>query len=309
MENPEEQLPDLKKTPHASQSGVKSIFLKSAFFFATFAFILWALSWSFGWIAVEKYSPDELFDKYQSSRPESRPLILVEWMRVLSQHSEKKDYLPTPLQEDKLRLDLQNLNFSENTERNLAAPLISLLGFSTQKEKTLQIFLDFSQKLPLHQGLEAQIALIFGVGRLEIWNSQVQSFLESMQKDSDASVRKSLAYILGAQKNWPRDVLKVYLIGLLNDQVEDVHWNAALSIYRLGFPDADPFLLQILQKTWEPDFANRSTITLVEEQLYSQVFATLKNTSNETLKNEVQKLAKNHPHVKLRRLALEALTD
>ncbi len=309
MEVPNSELPELKKKTYPSKFGPGLAFVEVLALSLSFLLTIVLLSWAFGWVAVEKYEPSELFEKYQSSRPEMRSEILMEWLRVLSKEEDNASSLPNNIQQSRFQSDLENLNFSNESDKRLSAPLISLMGYAQDKELSLKSLLEFSSKIPLHQGFESQIALIFSIARLGIWNEQVKNYFETAYNDTDPSIRKSVAYVLGSQKNWPPEELKTFLLPLLNDSVEEVKWNAALSAFSLGFEESKPKVLALLSEVWTQSFIDRMSISLYEEQLYKQLFLVLQKDPQKAYRAELAKISKNHPHVKLQRLALDALRD
>ena len=148
---------------------------------------------------------------------------------------------------------------------------------------------------------ELPIFLMWAIGNFENPDSakEVAPFLESKQSD----LRKTAAYVLGVLGN------KSFVSKLkrsLEDPIEDVRWNAALSLARLRDESGANVLLQML---------DRNNLSQTQQLRDSQIEPVMINAAkgftlirNPGAISVLEVVAKSDPNLKVRQAALAALT-
>ena len=191
----------------------------------------------------------------------------------------------------------------------------------------LSRFNDEDAKAALRQALkdeteeEVQIHLLWALGTVRD-SEAVDSILSFLGKES-AELRKTAAYVLGVlgqpEKSVPplrggKDSHVYTAVGgavipalgaLLHDQTQDVRWNAALSLARLG---SDTGYGELLNMT---DRSSLNAVAAVDEARAEEIIVTavkgLAMLAKPESRSILESLAKNDVSLKVRQAALDAL--
>jgi len=150
---------------------------------------------------------------------------------------------------------------------------------------------------------EVQIHLLWALGTVRD-REAVDSVLSFLGNES-AELRKTAAYVLGVLEQ-PEKAIPP-LRALLHDQVQDVRWNAALSLARLG---SDAGYGELLKMT---DRSSLNAATVMDEARTEEIMVTAVKGLALLAKPEsfsvLQSLSKNDASLKVRQAALEAISN
>jgi len=171
----------------------------------------------------------------------------------------------------------------------------------------LSRFTDDEAKAALRQALkdeteqDVQIHLLWAIGT-ERDREAVDSVLSFLGSES-AEIRKTAAYVLGVLGQPERSIPA--LGALLHDQTQDVRWNAALSLARLG---SDAGYSELLKMT---DRASLNAVAVMDEARAEEIMVTavkgLALLAKPESREILQSLSKNDASLKVRQAALDAL--
>lgn len=171
----------------------------------------------------------------------------------------------------------------------------------------LSRFEDDEAKIALRQALkdetdqEVQIHLLWALGTVRD-SEAVDSVLSFLGHDS-AELRKTAAYVLGVLGQPAKSIPA--LVALLHDQTQDVRWNAAMSLARLG---SDAGYGELLKMT---DRASLNAVAAVGQAREEEIMVTAVKGLALIAKPEslgvLQSLSKNDESLKVRQAAIEAL--
>lgn len=162
-------------------------------------------------------------------------------------------------------------------------------------------------KVALRQALkdeteqDVQIHLLWAIGTVRD-SEAIDSVLSFLGHES-AELRKTAAYVLGVLGRPEKSIPA--LGALLHDQTQDVRWNAALSLARLG---SDAGYGELLKMT---DRASLNAVAAVDEARAEEIIVTAVKGLAILAKPEsleiLRSLSKNDSSLKVRQAALEAL--
>ena len=147
---------------------------------------------------------------------------------------------------------------------------------------------------------ETRLYALWSLGKLGAEGLQ-ETVLEYLN-DPDPGMRKLSAHLLGSLD---RDKSKLGLRAALSDPVDDVKWNAALSLAKLG----DSAGIDILEMMLDRDYLgghDQMDETLKEQTIKSAVYA-IGTLRVEGLKERLTDLKDSDPNMKVRQAAIDAL--
>ena len=147
---------------------------------------------------------------------------------------------------------------------------------------------------------ETRLYALWSLGKLGTKN--VHEDLENFLSDPDPGMRKLSAHLLGSVEGGnPEIALKV----ALSDPVDDVKWNAALSLAKRG----DKAGLEVLEMMLDREYLHRHDQmdeSLKEVTIQSAIIA-IGNLHEVVLKEKLEALRDSDPSMKVRQAAIDAL--
>ena len=147
---------------------------------------------------------------------------------------------------------------------------------------------------------ETRLYALWSLGKLGAKGLQ-EKVLEYLN-DPDPGMRKLAAHLLGSLN---QEGSKLGLRAALSDPVDDVKWNAALSLAKLG----DSAGIDILELMLDRDYLSgheQMDEILKEETIKSAVYA-IGTLQVEGLKERLAELKDSDPNMKVRQAAIDAL--
>jgi HEAT repeat protein len=147
---------------------------------------------------------------------------------------------------------------------------------------------------------ETQIYAVLALGALG--DTGALATLLPLAGSSDPGLRKAVAHALGSL---PSDESRAALLRMLNDPVEDVRWNAALSLARRGDAAAAPVLLTMMDRTHMAGVTGLSGEQR-EDALLEAVRAA-RAVPDDTVRATLQRLRGSDPSLQVREAAAASL--
>ncbi len=147
---------------------------------------------------------------------------------------------------------------------------------------------------------ETRLYALWSLGKLGAEGLQ-EKVLEYLN-DPDPGMRKLAAHLLGSL-DWDRS--KLGLRAALSDPVDDVKWNAALSLAKLGDSAGIDILEMMLDRNYLSGHEQMNE-TLKEQTIKSAVYA-IGTLQVEGLKEKLTDLKDSDPNMKVRQAAIDAL--
>lgn len=147
---------------------------------------------------------------------------------------------------------------------------------------------------------ETRLYALWSLGKLGAEGLQ-EKVLEYL-KDPDPGMRKLAAHLLGSL-DWDRS--KLGLRAALSDPVDDVKWNAALSLAKLGDSAGIDILEMMLDRNYLSGHEQMNE-TLKEQTIKSAVYA-IGTLQAEGLRERLTDLKDSDPNMKVRQAAIDAL--
>ncbi len=297
-------LPRVLKPEQKTSFG--GLLLKSFLIFLGLGLLAVFISWSFGWIAVEKYSVTDLFQKIVSGRSEVKRMAAAEWARELIEVQEKGEVKgqlgPDSNQSKSLlaELEMQKSN-PQGFDAPLAGGIATILGFSQDQPLAIKGLEDFLESYDLSSSIEPYIYSIVSLARLNSYASKsLELFLKASQH-SDFALRKAAAFALGNPLHPESPIhpsAQARLRELLEDSVEDVRTNAAIALAQRGDLSAKPVLEQIVG-----EIENGKDPSLEQFQRDVEVFRAMGKLKDRALLDRLKVISMTHPNLKLRQAA------
>jgi HEAT repeat protein len=147
---------------------------------------------------------------------------------------------------------------------------------------------------------ETQIYAILALGALG--DPGALGTLLPLAGSSDPGLRKAVAHALGSL---PSDESRAALVRMLSDPMEDVRWNAALSLARRGDAAAAPVLLTMLDRTHMAGVAGLTGEQREDAML--EAVRVARAVPDETLRAALSRLRSSDPSLQVREAAAAAL--
>lgn len=302
-------LPELLKSRPPNR--FVSLFLRSALLFVGIVMVAFAVSWSFGWVAFDQLSGEELFQQVMTGRKEIRSVAAMEWVKTLQIHSEQGEtervalLRPSDTQLDAMLWELKNFQQAREPNPPLIAAIASLAGFSEARLFVQQALREFLASLGSDQLPEARIAAMLSLLKMNLAlglksHDDVKLYV-SQVNHPDSSVRKAVAFSLGefARKQAEPEWVEL-LVNFLMDPVEDVRWNAAFALARLKDMRALPVVRGLYDRMEQLSAYDLSRSDLM---VFEESFRATLELRDESSRKRLEKIASTHPNLKLRQLA------
>jgi hypothetical protein len=305
-------LPELKKS--RPKPKFWTLFLGSLGVVVSFALLAAFVAFSFGYIATESASRDELERRVLSGSQSVSRLAALEWQRQLlhSGSDPQNSWRPSP----STALSLQRLltNPPPGLEKDSAylgslATLLSMTegGAPTGLDEVFWSLLGDEDFPP-----DAKVFVISGLYQLGMSSSDyLVRLLPEYSAHPEPAIRKLVGFGLSkVQKLTLDESLPAPIQALLADPVDDVRWNTALSLLRLGRRESAPVLLEFLETLSKAGVADLNPVKLESAAV---VFAELLPRSDwpELAPHLalLQTIRRSHPSLRLRQSAIEALKE
>jgi hypothetical protein len=295
-------LPEVRKTARQTRFAASLLWVLGlgAGMLATAFFV----SWSFGLVAFENVDARELFRRVSDGRSDVRRGAALEWARRLQASEERKgaaeeELRPTALEVQRLSLDFASAP-PEGADLVRLAGLASVLGHS-RSALAGDALCRFLEVVPMDTGIEAQVHALLALRRL---GRSCPPVWERMAVQTDRSVRKAAALALGATT----DLEPVSaLLALLRDAEADVRWNAAFSLAAQKNPAARETVRSLLAEVEAAARGEGPVVDALRLELFGAALRAALQLEDDELKQRVETVAKSHPNVKVRGLALSLL--
>ena len=147
---------------------------------------------------------------------------------------------------------------------------------------------------------ETRLYALWSLGKLG--TEGVHEDLENFLNDPDPGMRKLSAHLLGSVKGGNPEIA---LKAALSDPVDDVKWNAALSLAKRG----DRAGIEILEMMLDREYLHRheQMDELLKETTIQSAIIAIGNLHEVLLREKIEKLRDSDPSMKVRQAAIEAL--
>ena len=323
-------LPEVRKKD--VKEAFSSIFLKSALFLGLIVALGFGVQRFFSWAAFEGASPEELFTKSLDGRTDVKRMAAAEWVRLLQDADvnarvrELETLRPTSAQVAKLGSLLSRWAASCQAEEvPWLGSLITVLGYSPPQAGAEPLLRSLLSAIgPTSPCESLDVMGLASLARLGANSAEDLGLFQNAALDSDSSRRKIAAFGLGAflktSQTAPegsplppdaRETSKQRLEALLQDNVEDVRWNAAFALAGAGQAEAVPVLRDLLVRAERTGQAEPGSepLTATLFAVYRESFRAVARLHDEALRGELQKLSESHANVKLRQAAKEAFSE
>ena len=293
------------------------------------------------WLAYDDLKASDLFQKTFDGRRDTRRMAAVEWYRKLNVAYQKDpeafDVLHplAPRLEQQERICRYSLSAANDktteAESGLSqdiayqSAIIGLLGFSFFKNPAadcLWNILDLRSSVTL-QGRALMSLAVLSIQVPPSRNDMFVTFVRS----PDASLRKVSAFAAGIllKSKDSRNQVEPSLLELLSDYDSDVRWNAAFAFARWGTKQGQQVFEEIV---WYAENINKNGMLVSSSQeknlreltggsqnltaprlnALEQAFALMVPLEFSELNKKLSVIAQNHPHLKVRLAAKNALT-
>ncbi len=278
------------------------IFILSAFLF-----------WSFFDFSLGSQTPRiEISSRIRSASESKKKQLLMEWLSHLEAVNQEtnKSWLPNSAE----HLDLIRLAHDEKAqfkEDNASVSVIALHVASWGDEffETKKI----DELLESTQSSSSKLALGIYLARQRqktLLRANEKDFALQMAQDLDISVRKVAAKVL--ENCFDQNDCQGALSTLMSDPNDEIKWNAALSVLRLGKAkiiseslkeSALKQLKSLSERVFDPSKDNTFLSRFDEGALrlfLNDLFRVLQVYEGENFKNQLQEIQNSHPNLRLR---------
>lgn len=273
------------------------------------------IMWGMGWLATESMPPRELYARSLDGSQELKRMAATEWARQLHRAAELKqakklDFLrPDPSMT--LRLSEVLLQQSRSGSEPPSDPLYlsalaTVLGFAPPESRpqVAQRLVESLSQLE-ESMLDLQVYVVMALARLGV--GPVPELYERAGA-GDSALRKVVAYALGVLERSPLSVqAQDALIGLSEDSVEDVRWNAAFALARHGNRAGYEIIQELLENADKSDRSRDEVLSTDDLLVYQEALSSAMLLGDPELVRKVEKMAQTHPNLKLRQAAKESL--
>ncbi len=201
----------------------------------------------FGKLAQQELTPQEYLEKIRSGGTHKRWQAAYELSRHLARGNVGKDRIQF---EKEIRELFKNSKLNEQVLRRY---LLIALGQVGSKDSISML----EEVVQNDVNTETQIYALLALARIGL--PRAQPVVAKQVESEDPGLRKAAAFALGFVGS-PKDIET--LKKLLDDNVKDVRWNAALGLAKLGSSAGEHELLQLL----EPEYIRKETPNLREAE-------------------------------------------
>lgn len=264
-----------------------------------------AVSWSFGFVAFENTDARELFSRTVDGRADVRRGASIEWARRLQEVEEKgrdiDSLRPTDIESARLAGEFRAASVPSTDPIRLAA-LASILGHARDPQISGETLCAFLDHVPPESFVEAQVHALLALRRLQRPCPPVARLAPI---HPDPSARKAAALALGA--GTPDAEAVAALERLLLDPSADVRWNAAFALASNGHASAKPTILALLDEVNASANVGAPIVDTLRLELFAATLRAALQLKDAAIRSKVEAIAKSHPSVRVRSLALSAL--
>jgi HEAT repeat protein len=149
---------------------------------------------------------------------------------------------------------------------------------------------------------ETQVYAVMALGA--IGDPSAAATLLPLASSPDPGLRKAVAHALGSL---PSDESRAALVRMLQDEVEDVRWNAALALARRGDAAAAPVLLTMTDREHMGAVAGLSDVQREEAML--EAIRVARVVPDPTLRGRLERLRASDPSLQVREAAAASLEN
>jgi len=234
-----------------------------------------------------------------------RRAAAIEWARTLQEVEAKRDeavlgrWRPTATEAARLASEFAG-ELAEDADLMRLAAVASILGHSESAEVAARLC-SFLETLPPELALEAQVHTLLALRRLK---QPCPAVAGRSAKSVDPSVRKAAAIALGASTE-ALDLAA--LVALLQDATLDVRWNAAFALAEKGRAESRPVVVALFEEMESAGSGKGPIVDAFRLEVYAAALRAAVQLKDAELRVRLESLAKSHPSVKVRSLALTAL--
>jgi hypothetical protein len=286
-----------------------NIFVKSLLIALGVALLAFGLKIFFSWLAFEKTSKPEIFQKLRESKEQEKLLAAQEWLRQLL--AGNKAWTPSPTESLYLISELEAAAERLQYENPVKfASLVGVLGFSEDKDTMRARLVEVLDKVKIEAPenfVQAQILGLLSLARMApLKGDGEEAYFASAAKSPDSSLRKAFAFASGLllEGSDPfAEQVKETLRELLRDESLEVRWNAAFSLARVRDPAAIGPIDALLDEAARVGSEGGEALTQAKLDLFTETFRAAINLGEMKLRDKVSRISQEHPHLKLRQAA------
>ncbi len=312
-------LPELRRRERPES--FSSILLKTALLLGLIAVIAVGVSWSFGWVAIEQPSRDELFSKILDGRRDLRRAAAIEWSRRLVSAEERgrEDEVAEwrPQGDEALKLQsafgTERIEALEVGEGPYLSGVAQILSFSSETAASARTLCGWLGQVREGQLVDAQVFVVLGLGRLaRVEPAALCEPLLAKASDPDPAIRKSVAFVLGlAERNSALGERRAEVLEILRrlhaSAEEDVRWNAAFSAALWRDPMGRDLLSLLLDEGLAGGQGGGPVLDAFRLQAIESAIAAALRLEDSDLHGKVERIARESPSLKLRQAAVARL--
>lgn len=325
VQDPAKKLPAFRKTEQ--NASPRKTFKSLAILFVLICFVFLTIFWGIGWIAREDLSASELYSRSLDGRSDSKRMSATEWARRLHLYAgrDQKENLmrlsPDPVQAKRLadvvRATLTNpAPETEVPDSVYLGALTAVIGFGRFAPAASSDLSELLILIPQGEWAEVQVPLILALARLHRpLTAELQDRLLKVLNEEDPALRKVGVFAVGALAQTPesKEFFKTRVLQLANDFVSDVRWNAGFALARWREDASKPVLSELMELASrvrrDGNLEGEGGEVLTESLLlsFAQAFQLTARSGDETLKQKLSVISREHPHLKIRQAAISAL--
>jgi hypothetical protein len=270
------------------------------------------ISWGLGRLVGHRSTPEELFPVVFQGPGQARRAALGEWAYQLQSlppreaTSPQSPWVPSATQIRKLK----RLLAESETENDplYRSSLIVVLGFSQElKDEVIEALTQSFSKENIFQDPQSTIQTLVSLARLKDQGEAPPGLLPKLQGQADPSVRKALAFSLGAGLWASGNAVRPTLYTLAHDPADDVRWNAGFALAAKQDPESFGVLRELAQRAESMRAPGAEALTSELLSAFTESFRWSVRSGDPSLLTQVKGIAHDHPNIKIRQAALAAL--
>jgi HEAT repeat protein len=317
-----DEKPAPKPLPHVVKAVVPLPPRKSlgnlAIILALVALLALGITWGMGWLATEAPPVSELYQRSLDGSREVKRAAATEWARQLHSAAERQQVEVLaelrPPREQAFRLGEVLLRQSEEDAREpdpvYLSSLATVVGFAVDAEPAQLQLLEALRLLGLERMPELQVYVVIALARLGVLPPDRLALIIERIDSSEPALRKAAAFALGAVGGRPLAVeAQDALIRLLEDAEQDVRWNAAIALAHQGNRAGFKVLQELLERAEKSDREGGEVLSLNALEVYREALRASMKLADPELVRIVERVAHDHPNLKLRQAAKEQLAN
>ena len=292
-------LPEFKV--EANRPGFAATLAWSAGLLFTLFLIVLFVSFSFGHVAFESHTPDELYPRVVEGRADVKRMAVAEWAQQAALDS---NLGPNSSQTESLIKILSTAGENRSSgDDSYYGGIAAVLGFSKAPDLAAQGLYEFLKATQPGDLADVQIYALLSIARLKVLVPE--GALLDRALSPDVSIRKTTAFILGQRAlldQGKTESLMLSLHKLMEDSSEAVRWNATLALARLRDNSGIAGLNHLLSEALAA-----KTLTSANLDLYRQVILVAVEIGDSQAMDRVKKISQEHPNLQLRQSAKELI--